>query len=239
MPVLRNGLSVTLLVASLCCGLACTPGASSSQAENERSSRLSGRLTLTGSSTVAPLLSEIGRAFEARHPDVRIDVQTGGSSRGIADARTGLADIGMVSRALKEGEQDLRSFTVARDGICIIVHRDNPVRALTDEQIVSIYAGRTDTWKDAGGSTGGITVVTTAPGRSTLELFLHYIRMESTDVAADVVIGDNELGIKIVAGNPLAFGYVSIGTADYGAVNGLPIALLPVGGVPASTTTVA
>ncbi|MEW4529912.1 phosphate ABC transporter substrate-binding protein [Maioricimonas sp. JC845] len=239
MPVIWNGLSVAFAVLVLCCGIACTPGASSSQAENTNGSQLSGRLTLTGSSTIAPLMAEIGRAFEAQHPDVRIDVQTGGSSRGIADARSGLADIGMVSRALKEDEQDLQPFPVAKDGICIIVHHDNPVRELTDEQIVAIYTGSIDNWKDVGGSDGEITVVNKAQGRSTLELFLHYFHLNNTDVAADVVIGDNEQGIKTVAGNPQAIGYVSIGTAEFDAGQGVPIALLPIGGIPAGTAAVA
>ncbi|QDU35730.1 Phosphate-binding protein PstS 1 precursor [Maioricimonas rarisocia] len=237
MPVLRNGLLFTLLIVSLCCEVACTPGAASSQAENQ--SHLSGRLTLTGSSTVAPLMSEIGKAFEARHPDVRVDVQTGGSSRGIADARTGLADIGMVSRSLNSAEQDLHAFPIARDGICIIVHRDNPVRELTDEQIVSIYTGTIDNWIEVGGNDGEITVVNKAQGRSTLELFLDYFGLKSTHLVADVVIGDNEQGIKTVAGNPQAIGYVSIGTAEYDAQHDVTIALLPVGGIPPSTATVA
>ena len=53
------------------------------------------KLVLTGSSTIAPLALEIGRRFESLNPGVRIDVQSGGSSRGISDARSGLADIGM------------------------------------------------------------------------------------------------------------------------------------------------
>src|SRR5262245_3820261 len=94
----------------------------------------SGKLVLTGSSTIAPLAAEIGKRFEAAHPGVRIDVQTGGSSRGIADARQGLADIGMASRALKKDESDLLAFTIALDGVCLIVHQDNPVEKLADQQ---------------------------------------------------------------------------------------------------------
>ena len=66
---------------------------------------LAGRLVITGSSTVAPLAGELAKQFELLHPGVRIDVQSGGSSRGITDARRGTADIGMVSRAPKAGEQ--------------------------------------------------------------------------------------------------------------------------------------
>ncbi len=80
------------------------------------------RIAITGSSTVAPLVAEMARAFEAQHPAARIDVQTGGSSRGITDARTGRAAIGMASRALRaDGEDDLTALVIAYDGIAYIV----------------------------------------------------------------------------------------------------------------------
>lgn len=197
------------------------------------------RLVLTGSSTVAPLALEMAKRFEDQHPGVRIDVQTGGSSRGIADARRGLAHIGMASRDLKPDERDLYAFPIARDGICVIVHRDNPITTLTDKQIVAIYTGTIDNWSAVGGLDSPITVVHKAEGRSTLELFLEHFDLASRDVDADVVIGDNEQGIKTVAGNPTAIGYVSIGTAEYDAHHGIPIKLLPIGGVEASVANVA
>lgn len=202
------------------------------------SDKLQGKLVLTGSSTIAPLVSEIGKRFEARHPDVRIDVQTGGSSRGIADARDGAADIGMASRALKEEESDLLAFTIAQDGITIIVYESNPVSELSDAQVADIYTGKIENWKEVGGNDAPITVVNKAEGRSTLELFLSYLKIENIDVKADVVIGDNEQGVKTVAGNPNTIGYVSIGTAEYDATHDVPIKLLPVGGVAATIENV-
>ena len=88
------------------------------------------KLVLSGSSTIAPLILEISKAFEAEQPNIRIDVQTGGSSRGVADARRGLADIGMASRALKKNEIDLISHKIAVDGIGIIVHSELGVGGL-------------------------------------------------------------------------------------------------------------
>ncbi len=199
---------------------------------------LSGKLVITGASTLAPLIAEIGKRFESIYPKVRVDVQTGGSSRGVADARQGLADIGMVSRAMKDDEKDLRAFPVARDGVGIIVYKENPVQVLTDEQVVAIYTGKITNWKDVGGKDAPITVVNKAEGRSTLEVFLHYFKMKNTDVKAQIVIGDNEQGVKTVAGNRHAIGYVSIGTAEYDELQGVPIKLLSVGGVTASTETV-
>lgn len=198
----------------------------------------SDKLTLTGSSTIAPLASEIAKKFEAEHPEVRIDVQTGGSSRGLADAAQGIADIGMVSRALKENETDFHSFAIARDGIGMILENSNPVENLSDEQIVDIYTGKIDNWQQVGGIDAPITVVNKAEGRSTLELFLNHFQLDNSQIQADVIIGDNQQGIKTVAGNKNAIGYVSIGTAERDITAGVPLKLLPVGGVEASTATV-
>lgn len=199
---------------------------------------LQGKLIISGSSTVAPLMVEVGKRFEAMHPGVRVDVQTGGSSRGVADVRGGLADIGMVSRALKSEEADLRGRTVALDGICVIVHRSNPVKELSDEQVVGIYTGRITDWKDVGGANGPITVVNKAEGRSTLELFVQHFGLRSEDLKAHVVIGDNQQGIKTVAGNVGSIGYVSIGSAECEAAEGVAIKLLPLKGVAATTENV-
>jgi len=197
------------------------------------------RLVLTGSSTIAPLASELGKRFESLHPGVRVDVQMGGSSRGIADARRGTADIGMASRALKDTEDDLWAHQIARDGVCIILHAANPVDSLTDQQVVDIYTNKINNWKQVGGNDAPIVVVNKAEGRATLEVFLAYFKLENPSIQADVVIGDNEQGIKTVSGNVDAIGYVSIGTAQYDEEHGVPIKLLPTGGVSASTKTLA
>jgi phosphate transport system substrate-binding protein len=197
-----------------------------------------GRLAISGSSTIAPLVGEIGKRFEAQHPGVRVDVQSGGSSRGIADARRGTVQIGMVSRALDPGEADLAAHRIALDGIAVIVHASNPVASLTDAQIVAIYTGTVKDWSAVGGARAPITVVNKAEGRSTLELFATHFAIDRTAIAASVVIGENLHGVRTVAGDPHAIGYVSVGTAEYEKAKGVPITLLPVGGVSPSTASV-
>src|SRR5262249_52001008 len=147
------------------------------------------------------------------------------SSRGMADARQGLADIGMASRALKPEENDVLAFSIARDGVSMILHADNPVTGLTDQQIVDIYTRKISNWKEVGGKDAPITVVHKAEGRSTLEVFLEHFKLKNTQVQPDVVIGDNEHGIKTVAGNANAIGYVSIGAAEYNIGQKVPIKL--------------
>jgi phosphate transport system substrate-binding protein len=196
------------------------------------------RLTLTGSSTVAPLVNEIARQFEAQLPGVRIDVQTGGSSRGINDVRKGVADIGMVSRALKPGEDDLHAYTIALDGIGLIVHARNPVVSLSRQQVADIFTGNITRWNAVGGDDARITVVNKAEGRSTLELFLEYFQLKNSAIRPHVIIGDNAQGIKTVTGNRNAIGYVSIGAAEYESGRGVPLRLLVLDGVAASVDNV-
>lgn len=196
------------------------------------------RLTLTGSSTVAPLVNEIARRFEAQFPGVRIDVQTGGSSRGINDVRKGVADIGMVSRALKPGEEDLHAYTIALDGIGLIVHARNPVVSLDKQQVVDIFTGKITRWNAVGGDDARITVINKAEGRSTLELFLEYFQLKNSAIRPHVIIGDNAQGIKTITGNRNAIGYVSIGAAEYESRRGVPLRLLALDGVASSVDNV-
>ena len=118
------------------------------------------RLSLSGSSTIGPLLSEIGQRYESSHPEIRIDVQTGGSSRGVSDAINGLADIGMSSRELFKGEQiQLKSYEIALDGVAFVVHSNNPLRNLSREQAKKIYLGQIKNWKALGWEDHEITVI--------------------------------------------------------------------------------
>lgn len=225
-------------VFALVAALALLAGCSGQPDDPPADGALSGRLVISGSSTVAPLAAEIGKQFEKLHPRVRVDVQSGGSSRGIADVRRGTADIGMASRALKADESDLVAHAIAADGITMIVHRDNPIAALSDARIVDIYTGSIDNWSEVGGRDAPITVVTKAEGRSTLELFLSHFGLSANAIRPDVVIGDNLQGILTVAGDPNAIGYVSIGTAQYEADSGRAIRLLSMGGVDPSVASV-
>lgn len=197
-------------------------------------------VTLTGSSTIAPLVADAAKRYEDAHPGVRIEVQSGGSSRGVADAGSGVADLGMVSRALApEEEKTLKAHRIAADGVCVILHRDNPVAELSKAQLIDIYTKKATNWSAFGGKDAPIVVANKAEGRSTLEVFLHFLGLDPADVKADVVAGENLHVINSVVSNPNTIGYVSIGTAASEAGNGTPIKLVVTDGVAPSMKSVA
>lgn len=209
------------------------------QAQDQATDAPSGRISVVGSSSISALLGEMGKAYESAHPGIRIDVQSGGSSRGIMDVRAGTAMLGMVSRALKPDEKDLSNALIARDGIGLIVHADNPVSGLSREQVIGIYTGQINNWSEVGGDDLAITVVSKAEGRSTLEVFSDHFGMSYRQIQADVIIGDNQQGIQTVAGSTAAIGYVSIGSAEYEAEQGATIQLIALDGQMPSTEAVA
>lgn len=188
-------------------------------------------IVLTGSSTVAPLVADAAVRFERFHPGRRVEVQTGGSSRGIADALSGRATFGMISRELKPDEAALTAHCIAIDGIGVIVHRDNPVAAFTREDLIDIYTGKISNWKTLAGKDTPITVANKAEGRATLEVFLEYTGLDSADIVASIVVGENQQAIKTVVADPNAIAYVSIGAAAGEAAAGTPVKLASCDGV--------
>lgn len=189
-------------------------------------------VTITGSSTLAPVVADAAARYETGHPGVRIEVQSGGSSRGIADTLSGVADLGMVSRILKDEEtRSLTAHTIAMDGVCAIVHADNPVQRLDKPQLVGIYTKRITNWKQLGGKDTSIVVANKAEGRSTLEIFLQFLGLDNADVKADLVVGENLHVINSVVGNPHTIGYVSIGSASAERKAGTPIHLVVTDGI--------
>ena len=106
-----------------------------------------GKITISGSTSVAPVMNKLADAYKQFNPDVSIEIQEPGSSAGIQAAISGAVEIGMSSRELKEDElKELTSKQIALDGIAVIVNKENDIKNLTSEQIKSIYTGETTDW---------------------------------------------------------------------------------------------
>lgn len=196
------------------------------------------RLLLTGSSTMAPLMVEVARRYRALHPGIQIEVQMGGSGRGISDARQGKADIGMVSRSLGEAERDLYGLPIGRDGVALIVNKDNPVTALSDRQLLDIYSGKIANWRQVGGGDAPMQVLAGPAEGGSSELFSHYLHIPYDQIKAQRRVAANADRITAVAGDPHAIIWVSVGEAERKARLGVPIKMLAVGGVAASSGNV-
>ena len=108
-----------------------------------------GTIRISGSNTMAQLLHSLGANYEAVYPGAKVQVKQGGSGKGLTDLREGKCDMAAVSRdLLPEEVAQLESATgrkvfqvpVALDGICIFVNADNPLPAITRDQLNGIFS---------------------------------------------------------------------------------------------------
>lgn len=193
-------------------------------------------LVLSGSRSMVPLLRDIAARFTERRPDVRIDIEPTSGDRALLDTRQGLADIGLLGRALRADEVGLRGQVLARDGLAIVVHRTNPVAGLTTPRAATLFNRGYGGWKDLGGSDRPIKLVGMIEGRSARDVFLDHLNLNKTRANVDLAVGSSEQAVEAVGQTPNAVGYASIGPAL--AQPNLPVRLLPLDGVAATLENV-
>lgn len=114
------------------------------------SNNASGKVVVSGSSSVTPVMEKLAEAYQKENTNVTVDVQQSDSSTGIKDAINGTSDIGMASRDISDDElsQGIKSVTIAQDAIAVIVNKDNAVDDITMDEIKAIYTGSKTTWSD-------------------------------------------------------------------------------------------
>jgi phosphate transport system substrate-binding protein len=196
-------------------------------------------LRLSGSSTVAPVMLEISKLFEETTGTPRVFVETGGSSKGIADLRKGLTDIAMVSRPLKDSEIDLTAQAIARDGIAALVHADNDVNQIPADELRRIFTGGIENWSEIGGTDREIIVVSKGEGSATSVVLNTFLGITADQVKGDLVAAENAQMMKTVSMTPDSIGYVSIGAGVTEIGFGAPIKLIPLGDVAPTLENVA
>jgi phosphate transport system substrate-binding protein len=150
----------------------------------------------------------------ASHPGISIDIQGGGSAAGIMATQSGTTDIGMSSRNLQGSETTLWSIEIARDGIAIIINPKNPIMNLTLQQVADIYDGKTTNWDQIGGKKGDIDVFTREDGSGTRSSFESLVMGKNQIMARSMVENSNGAIRQLVADDPAAIGFISLGLVD-------------------------
>lgn len=109
-----------------------------------------GKVVVSGSSSVTPVMEKLAEAYGKVNDKVEIEVQQSDSTTGMTSAIDGLCDIGMASRELKDSEIEagLTPTVIAQDGIAVIVNNDSGITELTSEQVKGIYTGEITSWED-------------------------------------------------------------------------------------------
>lgn len=181
-------------------------------------------ISISGSTTVLPIVNACAIAFMSKYPGTSITVTGGGSGRGYSEVIGGVVDIGMASRLPKQKEIDdakaknvaLWLYPIALDAVCVVVHPSvNETLKLTLQEVGKIFAGIYTRWSEVDPSLPDepIYVIVREPGSGTRGTFEEYV-MEPygysvTDVAH--VQPSNPAVRKMIETTPYSIGYIGFG----------------------------
>ena len=173
-------------------------------------------ITVSGSTSVGPLMEKIAEKYEEENSNISIEINQTGSSAGIKDAMDGISQIGMSSRNLKDEEAaKVKATVLAYDGVAVITNTGNSVKELTIGQIRDIFTGKITNWSEVGGSNASIVVVSREAGSGTRTAFEEGVEYSEEELVKDAIISKGNGDVKTtVSTNENAIGFVSFEYVD-------------------------
>ena len=119
-----------------------------SDATTFKSNGATGKIVIAGSSSVTPVMEKLSEAYKAVNTGAEIEIQESDSTTGMTTAIDKTCDIGMASRELKDSEKEagLTATVIAKDGIVVIVNKNNVIDNMTKEQVNDVFRGNILTW---------------------------------------------------------------------------------------------
>jgi phosphate transport system substrate-binding protein len=115
----------------------------------KKASGVSGNISSVGSDTLANLMTLWAEAFKRNYPNVNIQIQAAGSSTAPPALAEATANLGPMSRKMKDKE--IESFEkkfgykptaipVAIDALAVYVHKDNPIKGMTISDVDAVFS---------------------------------------------------------------------------------------------------
>jgi phosphate transport system substrate-binding protein len=190
-----------------------------------------------GSDTLVNVAQAWAEAYREVDADVAVAVSGGGSGTGIAAMINGTVDIANASRKMKTKEleraktsgQDPVEHIVGYDALAVFLHKDNPAKTLTFEQLAQIYGrgGKAEKWSDIGievpGCKNGKIVVVSRQNNSGTYAYFKKAVLASSAQKGIIAKGKYRMGtldmhgskdvVDLVEKTPCAIGYSGLAYA--------------------------
>jgi phosphate transport system substrate-binding protein len=184
-----------------------------------------GFIQVKGSDTIVNAAQKVAEEFMKDYPHVFVAVTGGGSGVGIASLINKTCDVATCSREMKPKEIELaekrgvfpREFTVAHDGVAVIVNKDNPVDKLTIEDLHKIFTGKAGNWKEFGGKDLPIVTLSREVSSGTHMYFKEEVVQLGKKGSGEefspqtLLLTSSQTIVEEVAGNEAAIGYLGMG----------------------------
>lgn len=176
-------------------------------------------LRMAGSTSMRSLVEALNSAYVDQHPHVTFDWQGVGSDLGLDMLKAHQVDMAASSwppskddlERLRKAGTPLKTTTIARDGLSLIVHPSNPVITLSTAQLRGIFRGRILDWREVGGRVGDVIAVSREDGSGSRKAFESLVMDGQRVTPAAVVMPSSQDALRYVASHPNAVAYVSMG----------------------------
>ena len=183
-------------------------------------------IKVSGAYSLYPMMVVWAQKYQTLHPDIKIDISSGGAGKGMADALAGSVDLGMVSRDVTaaEASQGIVAVAVVEDAVLATINTDNPVlnkileNGLTKQQLREIFINYSiPTWGQLVGdanNTDPIKVYSRSDPCGAAEAWVKYLGDYTQDDIPTIeeitkVKGDDSMS-KSIASDPLGIGYSNV-----------------------------
>ncbi len=189
-------------------------------------------VTITGSTTVMPLVEICAEEFNMIQDEVMVTVSgVGGSGVGIKNVASGFSDIGMSSREVRADEIELygdnfSEYLIGYDAICIAISEplyDSGVTNITRDQLRAIYDGNVTNWRELGGPDREIYAVARMVGSGTGDLFNEMVMgdLETETRGADTYTQNNAEMKTAITKSDKAIGYLGFNYVQEGPLRAI------------------
>ncbi len=211
---------ILLMLAAIIVGMITSCG---SEKKKKNAGELQGEITISGAFALYPLVVRWAEEFRKEHPGVKIDISAGGAGKGMTDALTKMADLGMVSRDVHpaEVEKGAVDFAVAKDAVVPTISVDNPLlgqimkKGLSRDAAIALWInGSYKTWEQLLGTPGNtpLHVYTRSDACGAAETWAAWFGAKQEDLGETAVFGDPGLAMAVQK-DKLAIGYNNLSYA--------------------------
>ncbi|MBE9117886.1 substrate-binding domain-containing protein [Lusitaniella coriacea LEGE 07157] len=190
-------------------------------------------IKITGSGSTYPAMKKVAAAYETQETGTIVNfLPDSQSETAIAAVKDNLADLGSISKQLKDQDKNSEIVyqSVARDALMVATHPSvENVTNLTTEQLKAIYSGTILNWKEVGGPDATIVVLDRPEDESGKRLLRqHYLGKDQENTPEATILRHESDLITALQSTPYSIGASSLA---YSITNELPVNPLSLDGV--------
>lgn len=168
-------------------------------------------ISVEGSTSMERLLGALIEGYREHNDSVTVNYSGTGSGAGIEAVISGVCDIGLSSRPLKDNEiqKGATAYVVALDGIAVIVNSSNPVSDMTLQNLTAVFTGAVSNWAELGGKNAPIAVYGREAGSGSRTAFEDLINARDLCRYTNEYSSTGDIVVNVMS-NPNSIGYISL-----------------------------